>query len=56
MGKYRKKYDEDFKKNAFKLSYASPKSVKRIADDLGMHENLLHNWRQKYTSDGDKTK
>lgn len=56
MGEYRKKYDEDFKKNAVKLSYASPKSVKGIADDLGIHENLLYNWRRKYTSDGDKTK
>ena len=56
MGEYRKKYDEDFKKNAVKLSYASPKSVKEIADDLGIHENLLYNWRRKYTADGDKTK
>lgn len=50
MGEYRKKYDEDFKKNAVKLSYASPKSVKEIADDLGIHENLLYNWRRKYTA------
>lgn len=56
MGEYRKKYDEDFKKNAVKLSYASPKSVKEIADDLGIHENLLYNWRRKYTADGDKSK
>jgi len=56
MGEIRKKYDEDFKKNAVKLSYASPKSVKEIADDLGIHENLLYNWRRKYTADGDKTK
>ena len=56
MGEYRKKYDEDFKKNAVKLSYASPKLVKEIADDLGIHENLLYNWGRKYTADGDKTK
>jgi len=56
MGECRKKYDEDFKKNAVKLSYASPKSVKEIADDLRIHENLLYNWRRKYTADGDKTK
>ncbi len=56
MGEIRKKYDEDFKKNAVKLSYASPKTVKEIADDLGIHENLLYNWRRKYTADGDKTK
>ena len=56
MGEIRKKYDEDFKKNAVKLSYVSPKSVKEVADDLGIHENLLYNWRRKYTADGDKTK
>ena len=56
MGKFRKQYDEDFKKNAVKLSYASPKSVRQIAADLGIHENMLYNWRRKYTSDGDKTK
>lgn len=56
MGDFRKKYDEDFKKNAVKLTYASPKTVKEIAEDLGLHENLLYNWRRKYTSEGDKTK
>lgn len=56
MTKNRQKYDEDFKKNAVKLSYASPKTVTEIADDLGIHANLLYNWRRKYTSDGDKTK
>ncbi len=56
MGEFRKKYDEDFKKNAVKLSYASPKPVKEIAEDLGIHENLLYNWRRKYTAEGDKTK
>jgi transposase-like protein len=35
MSETRTKYDEDFKKNAVKLSYASPKTVKQIADDLG---------------------
>jgi len=56
MGESRTKYDVDFKKNAVKLSCASPKTVKEIADDLGIHENLLYNWRRKYTADGDKTK
>jgi transposase len=56
MTKSRQKYDEDFKKNAVKLSYASPKTVSGIAEDLGIHVNLLYNWRRKYTADGDKTK
>ena len=56
MSTIRAKYDEEFKKNAVKLSYASPKTVKQVADDLGIHENLLYNWRKKYTSEGDKTR
>lgn len=55
MGGIRIKYDEDFKKNAVKLSYASPKSAREIAEE-GIHENLLYNWRRKYTTGGDKTK
>ena len=30
--------------------------MREIAEDLGIHENLLYNWRRKYTVDGDKTK
>ncbi len=56
MGQIRKKYDENFRKNAVKLLCASPKTVREIAEDLGIHENLLYNLRRKYTSDGDKTK
>jgi transposase len=49
-------YDEEFKKNAVKLSYASPKSVKQVAADLGIGENRLYIWRKKYTSEGEKTR
>jgi transposase len=56
MSGIRTKYDEDFKKNAVKLSYASPKSVRQIADDLGLSENRLYMWRKKYTAEGDKTR
>ncbi len=56
MSEIRKKYDEEFKKNAVKLSYASPKSVRQVADDLGISENRLYAWRKKYTADGEKTR
>ena len=56
MSVIRAKYDEEFKKNAVKLSYASPKSVKQVAEDLGIAENMLYRWRKKYTADGDKTR
>ena len=55
MLKQRNHYDEEFKKNAVKLSYASPKPVRKIAEDLGIAEGILYNWRKKYTANGDKT-
>ena len=55
MSVNRRKYDEEFKKNAVKLSYASPKTVKEVADDLGVSESMLYRWRQRYTSGGEKT-
>ena len=51
----RRKYDAEFKKNAVKLSYASPKTIKAVAGDLGITESMLYRWRQKYTARGDKT-
>ena len=56
MSEIRKKYDEEFKKNAVKLSYASPKPVKEIAANLGVTEGILYRWRRRYTADGDKTR
>ena len=55
MSVNRRKYDEEFKKNAVKLSYASPKSIKEVAEDLGVSESMLYRWRQRYTSLGEKT-
>jgi len=56
MSDIRNKYDEEFKKNAVKLSYASPKSIREVAENLGISEGLLYRWRQKYTNEGDKTR
>ncbi|MDR0454451.1 MAG: transposase [Deferribacteraceae bacterium] len=52
----RRKFDEEFKKNAVKLSYASPRSIKAVADDLGIAQNILFRWRKKYTSTGEKSR
>jgi transposase len=56
MSENRAKYDEEFKKNAVSLSYASPRSVKQVSEDLGISENLLYRWRKKYTASGEKTR
>jgi transposase len=55
MSELKMKYDVEFKKNAVKLSYASPKSIADVALDLGIKPDRLYAWRKKYTSDGDKT-
>ncbi len=52
----RRKYDEDFKKNAVKLSYADSKSVTEVARDLGISNGMPYRRRQKYTAEGDKTR
>jgi transposase len=55
MKETRKKYDEEFKKNAVKLTYESSKSVPEIADALGIGSNLLYRWKHRYTVDGNLT-
>ena len=51
----RRKYDAEFKKNAAKLSYTSPKTIKEVAEDLGISESMLYRQRQRYIAQGDKT-
>lgn len=55
MRNVRRQYDEEFKKNSVKLSYASSKSVAEVARELGITDGMLYRWRQKYTALGDKT-
>ena len=56
MSKIRQNYDEDFRKNAVKLSYATTKTTKEFCEDLGIHPSLIYRWRRKYAEQGDKTK
>jgi len=56
LSEYRRKFDEEFKKNAVKLSYASPKKVSEVAKNLGITDGMLYRWRQRYTATGDKTR
>ena len=56
MSRAKMKYDEEFKKNAVKISHASPKTVADVASDLGIKPERLYAWRKKYTADGDKTR
>lgn len=56
MAKTQRHYDEEFKRRAVRLSYSSDRTVKSVAEALGMGTNLIYRWRKMYTPVGDKTK
>jgi len=47
----RRKYDREFKVEAVKLVIGGGRAVAEVARNLGIHENLLYKWREKYTAD-----
>jgi transposase len=47
----RRKYDREFKVEAVKLVTGEGRGVAEVARNLGIHENLLYKWREKYTED-----
>ena len=56
MSETRRRFDDEFKKNAVRLSYASNKPVAEVARDLDISDAILYRLRQKYTEQGDKTR
>jgi len=56
MSETRRRFDDEFKKNAVRLIYASNKPVAQVARDLNISDAILYRWRQKYTAQGDKTR
>ena len=47
----RRKYDREFKVEAVKLVTGEGRAVTEVARNLGIHENLLYKWKEKYTED-----
>jgi len=47
----RRKYDREFKVEAVKLVTGGGRAVAEVARNLGIHENLLYKWREKYSED-----
>jgi transposase len=47
-GEEHRYFDKEFKYEAIRLLNEGKRSVKDIAADLGIHPNLLHQWRRKY--------
>jgi transposase len=44
----RRRYDEEFKREAVRLTYAPGRTVAGVARDLGMNENNLWRWRKQF--------
>jgi len=51
--KKRRSYTEEFKKDAVELSFDSDKTIKEIAEDLGISYGNLTRWRREYKQKGD---
>jgi len=52
----RRKYDEESKKRAVRMSYSSERAATEVAKSLGITSNMIYIWNKKYTPEGDKTK
>ena len=49
MAKHRKKYTEEFRRDAVRLMRnRGQRTVTQVADDLGVNANQLHRWASKY--------
>lgn len=50
MGAKRNKYDNEFKLSTVKLVLEGQKSIRSIAEDLGVNPNSIQNWKRAYQS------
>jgi len=48
MGKQRRSFSEEFKRDAVRRVVAGQQGPSQIARDLGIHPTLLDAWRRKY--------
>ncbi len=50
----RRKYSEEFKREAVGLTRQPGASVSEVARDIGVGANLLFRWRRKFEGEGEK--
>jgi len=48
----KRQHTAEFKREAVRLTFQPDKTVKEVADGLGVNANMLSNWRRTYTSEG----
>ncbi len=49
-----KRFDKAFKVQAVKMVTEEGQKTSEVARSLGIHANVLYNWKRKYSQDGDK--
>ena len=49
-----KRFDKAFKIQAVKMVTEEGQKTSEVARSLGIHANVLYNWKRKYSQDGDK--
>jgi len=54
MGEKRKKYSEEFKKEAVELALSPDKQVTQVARELGVNRTVLYRWISEYKQKGEK--
>ncbi len=53
-GVKKKRFDKAFKVQAVKMVTEEGQKASEVARSLGIHANVLYNWKNKYAQDGDK--
>jgi transposase len=53
-GVKKKRFDKAFKVQAVKMVTEEGQKASEVARSLGIHANVLYNWKRKYAQDGDK--
>jgi len=54
MMKDRRKYDRDFKKEVVRIAEEGERSVSELAEDLGLHRNLIYKWSRQLKEEGEE--
>jgi transposase len=49
-----KRFDKAFKVQAVKMITEEGQKTSEVARSLGIHANVLYNWKRKYAQDGDR--
>ena len=49
-----KRFDRDFKVSAVKMVTEGGHKASEVARSLGIHANVLYNWKRKFSNNGEK--